>query len=167
MNKYAEKTTVSVPRSKAQIEELVIENGAKEYATGYNEEFSFIGFKMNNRHIKLFMPNPDTTEREITHTETGRLRKKSDQESFYKQSLKQKWRALYLIIRAKLEAVNSGIVSFDEEFMAHIALPDGHTIGEHISPQILHAYETKRMPALLPGFNETKLLSQQEVIEMD
>jgi hypothetical protein len=61
-----------------------------------------------------------------------------------------------LVIKAKLEAVESGIACFEEEFMAHIVLPDGRTVGEHVIPGIAQAYETGNVPALLPwhGGNE-------------
>jgi hypothetical protein len=39
--------------------------------------------------------------------------------------------------------------------MAHIVLPNGQTVGECMVPQISAAYETGRMPRLLPGIGET------------
>jgi hypothetical protein len=68
---------------------------------------------------------------------------------------RQRWRALALAIKAKLEAVESGIATFEEEFMAYIVLPDGQTVGEFLSPQIEAAYSSGRMPPLLPGIGET------------
>lgn len=88
---------------------------------------------------------------EITHTETGQKRSPSTQETAYDQAVRQKWRALALVIKAKLEAVESGITVFDDEFMAHIALPDGQTVGQFMRPQIVKAYETGSMPPLLPA----------------
>ena len=61
-------------------------------------------------------------------------------------------RALALTIKAKLEAVECGITIFDEEFLAHIVLPNGRTMGELYVPQIEHVYETKEMPPLLEKF---------------
>ena len=58
--------------------------------------------------------------------------------------------ALCIIIKAKLEAVESEITVFDEEFMAHIVLPNGETVGSVMVPQIEQAYLTNEMPALLP-----------------
>ncbi|GAG36103.1 unnamed protein product [marine sediment metagenome] len=63
---------------------------------------------------------------------------------------RQKWRALSLVIKAKLEAVESGISIFEEEFLAHIVLPDGRTIGDFMIPQIKTIYSSGKMPKLLP-----------------
>jgi len=56
---------------------------------------------------------------------------------------------MLLIIKAKLEAVEAGVSTFEEEFMAFIALPDGRTVGDFMAPQIDAAYKTGRMPPLL------------------
>lgn len=58
---------------------------------------------------------------------------------------------LALVIKAKLEAVAAGITSFEDEFLAHIMLPSGGTVGEWARPQLEVAYSTGAMPALLPG----------------
>jgi hypothetical protein len=59
------------------------------------------------------------------------------------------------VIRAKLEAVEQGIATFQQEFLAHIVLPNGQTAGEFLLPQLDEAYQKKRMPALLPGIGGT------------
>ena len=52
--------------------------------------------------------------------------------------------------KAKLEAVESGIATFEEEFMAHIVMPNGKTVGEMALPLIESAYKTnKHVPLLL------------------
>lgn len=68
---------------------------------------------------------------------------------------RQRWRALALAIKAKLEAVETGIATFEEEFLNYIVLPDGVTVGEFIRPQIETAYATGTMPKMLPGIGET------------
>lgn len=52
---------------------------------------------------------------------------------------------------ARLEAVESGITVFEEEFMAHIVLPNGQTVGEFMTPQIESAYRDGKMPPMLPA----------------
>ena len=60
------------------------------------------------------------------------------------------WRALNLVIKAKLEAVECGISVFEDEFMASIVLPSGDTVGDFMKPQIEQAYISRTMPSLLP-----------------
>jgi hypothetical protein len=47
--------------------------------------------------------------------------------------------------------VESGISTFEQEFLAHIILPDNSTVGDWIGPQIEQAYETGAMPPMLPA----------------
>ena len=54
-------------------------------------------------------------------------------------------------MKAKLEAVEVGIATFDEEFLAHIVLPNGQQVGEWMVPQIEHAYLEGKMPTALLG----------------
>jgi hypothetical protein len=56
---------------------------------------------------------------------------------------------LALCIKAKLEAVEAGIVTFDEEFFAHIVLPGGQTVGERLIPELGRALEGRPLPPLL------------------
>jgi hypothetical protein len=49
-----------------------------------------------------------------------------------------------------LEAVESGIESFETAFMAHVVLPDGSTVGEHVGLAIARTYATGTMQPLLP-----------------
>jgi hypothetical protein len=50
---------------------------------------------------------------------------------------RQRWRALYLVVRAKLEAVEAGIAIFEEEFMAFIVVPGkNQTLGEILLPRL-------------------------------
>ena len=50
---------------------------------------------------------------------------------------------------AKLEAVESGITTIEDEFLAHTLLPDGTTAGDWMRPQIAAAYDTGAMPPML------------------
>lgn len=108
---------------------------------------------MAERQIKFSLPMPDKNSREFTHTpERGTKRSPAQVEKEYEQAVRQKWRALLLVIKAKLEAVESGITVFDDEFMAHIVMPDGNTLGSIMRPQIESAYSTGKMPPLLPKY---------------
>jgi hypothetical protein len=68
----------------------------------------------------------------------------------HEKACRQRWRALALCIKAKLEAVEAGITQFEEEFYAHIVLPGGRTIYEETSEAVRVTYESGKMPPLLP-----------------
>lgn len=65
----------------------------------------------------------------------------------WEQDLRQIYRSLCLIIKAKLEYVESGNAIFEHEFMANITDPvTGKTMGEMVTPMIekrYHGIDTK------------------------
>jgi hypothetical protein len=64
---------------------------------------------------------------------------------------RQQWRALLLCIKAKLEAVASGIETFEEAFLAHVVMPDGRTVYEHTAPRIEQIAKGGELRPLLPA----------------
>lgn len=150
---YAEKTTVSVSRTKADIEELIQTHGADQFVSGFKENIAVIGFAMAGRQIRFILPLPDKQAKEYWYT-PGRNQRRTDEAAHtaWEQACRSRWRALYLIVKAKLEAVDAGISTVEREFLYDIVLPDGRTAGEWMAPQIETAYETGKMPPLLPLF---------------
>jgi hypothetical protein len=119
---------------------------------GWGPTSAVIAFEMLNRRVKFELPLPDRDSQEFKRTPTGRVRAPKQQEEVYEQAVRQRWRALALVIKAKLEAVESGITLFEEEFLSHIVLPDGKTVGKHMLPKITEAYESGKMPSLLSKY---------------
>lgn len=149
--KFAENTSVSSSQSRAEIERTLVKYGAGGFMYGWQESKALVGFTMNGKQIKFVLMLPDKNDREFTHTPSrGQRRTVEQQEAAYEQAVRQRWRALALVIKAKLEAVEAGITIFEDEFLAHIVLPDGRTAGEYMVPQIEQAYATGRMPPMLP-----------------
>jgi hypothetical protein len=153
--KYAEKTTVSVEKSKAEIESILSRYGANQFISGWDQERAYIGFKMKNFMVKFVVPLPSKNSKEFTHT-PGRSSRRTNDKTLdaWEQACRQRWRALALVIKAKLEFVEIGISSFEEEFLGRIMLPDGRTAGEYLIPQIQIAYEKGTMPSLLSFISE-------------
>lgn len=154
MTKYAASTDVSSDRSRAEIERTLVRYGATQFLYGYDQSRAIVGFTINHRQIRFVLPLPDRDSAEFTRTPTGRARAATARNEAYEQAVRQKWRALALVIKAKLEAVESGIVTFDAEFLAHIVLPDGRTVADEVVPRVQQAYEDHQMPALLPDYGQ-------------
>lgn len=152
MSKYASNTDVSVFRSKAEIEKTLERYGSDQFLSGWDarRDTAMISFSLHGRQVRFILPMPERNSREFTRTPTGKARKAEAAYTAWEQGCRQRWRALALVIKAKLEAVESGIVGFEEEFMAQIVLPNGQVFGTWAKPQIERAYETGEMPSLLP-----------------
>jgi hypothetical protein len=146
--KYASETSVSVERSKAEIERLLQRYGATEFAHGWRADRAVIQFKMRDRYIRFVLPLPDKSE--FRSTPLGR-RHRSDDDTLkaWEQGCRQRWRALALTIKAKLESVESGIEELETAFMGQIVMPNGRTISEQVLPAIESAYKSGKMPELL------------------
>lgn len=148
MSKYAAQTNVSSELSRLEIEKTLIRYGAEGFAYATTQGRAIIGFSMNERQIKFILPLPVLSEFRLTPT--GRTRTENSQYEAWEQACRQRWRALNLVIKAKLEAVECGISVFEDEFMANIVLPGGQTVSDFMKPQIEQAYISGEVPRLLP-----------------
>jgi hypothetical protein len=160
MMRYASQTSVPSERTKAEIETVIRKYGADQFISGWAEKAAVIGFRMKGKMVKFHLPLPSSDDKKYRYTETGRWRspgKRADVAALrdHDQEVRQRWRALLLVIKAKMEAVSAGITTFEEEFLAHIVMADGKTVAQWAVPQIESMYQTGSMPPLLPGVGET------------
>lgn len=138
-------------RSRAEIERTLKRYKATAFAYGWEEDTATVMFKLAGRQVRFRVPLPDPGAAEFTRTPTGRTRSAPAAAEAYEQAARQRWRALALVIKAKLEAVEAGISTVEEEFLAAIMLPGGATVGEWAAPQLREVYGRGAMPALMPG----------------
>lgn len=152
---YAKDTSVSVSKSKEEIERLITKYGARNYACASLDGAAIIVFEVHNRRVRfdLVLPSFNDIRSENFRTPSGRYRTKPLPEEkimkIYEQACRSRWRSLALVIKAKLEAVNAQITTFEDEFLAHIVLPGGETVGQRVRPQIEGAYNGAPMDAFL------------------
>lgn len=137
MTRYAEGTSVPVERSRAEIERLVLRHGATSFGHLSSAEGATVFFEVRGRRLRFTLPLPK--------------RNAFRSEDKWRAEERRRWRCLLLAIKSKFETVNNGIVSFDEEFLAHIVMPGTkETVGAWAAPQIAAAYERgAHMPPLL------------------
>lgn len=155
MSKYAAKTSVSAEQSRMEIERTLSRYGATAFGYGWDQDRALVQFQAHERQIRFVITMPDRNDREFTHYQRGTVsptwyeRTPDAALKEWEQACRQRWRALALVVKAKLEAVDAGISEFEEEFLAHIVLPDGTTAGAWLRPQIADAYDTGQMPPML------------------
>jgi hypothetical protein len=134
-NRYAADTEVPVERSKRVIELLLQQRGAEQYHTGWDSVRDIIEFGWNGKQIRFVLPRPNRSAYELSPGGVQRSRAQIDNAML--KADRQRWRALYLVVRAKLEAVEAGIAVFEEEFMAFIVVPGkNQTVGEILLPRL-------------------------------
>jgi hypothetical protein len=149
--RYANKTTVSPERSKMEIERTLARYGAVEFIYGARPDQSVIQFRYAKRVIRFNLPLKGWQSFKVT--DKGRSRRDGPAQVAWEQDVRARFRALALVLKAKLEAVESGITTFEEEFLAHVLLPNGQTVYEETRGRIATAYETGKVPMML-GFSE-------------
>ena len=152
MSRFAAHTDVSVEKSRAEIERMIVRYGASQTAFMNAPGRALIMFEANERRIVFELPLPDLSDDKFARTPGGRKRLTPEKRmQAWEQGCRQRWRALALVIKAKLEAVESGITTFEDEFLAHIMMPDGVTVGRHIKPAVAAWYASGTMQPLLPA----------------
>lgn len=130
---YASKTKVPQEQTRSEIERTLHRYGATKFVYFSEAGRAIIIFEAKDRRIRFDLPVPE-----------GGLDKDA-------QVRRQRWRALLLCIKAKLESVDSKIESFEDAFLAHIVMPDGVTVGQHTRATIESAYSGGKMVPLLPA----------------
>lgn len=150
MKRYAENTDVPVEKSRAEMEKLLTRYGATAFGYMRNGKIEVVEFVANERRIRFTLTLPDPKDKQFHYTPAQNfMRTKENAFKAWEAACRQRWRALLLSIKAKLEAVECGITEFEDEFLAHIVLPDNSTASQWLRPQVELAYQSGRMPQQL------------------
>ena len=126
MTSYASRTRVPIEKTRSEIERVVKRYGATGFGSSWHGANVRIEFICRDRHIRFVLQEP-TQE----------------------QAKRQKWRAVLLLVKAKLEAVDARIATFEEAFLSDIVMPDGRTVWESTREPIKLAYQTSKPVNLL------------------
>lgn len=144
MSPYADQTEVPVARSKQQIEVMLKARGASQFASGWDTGGGErLQFKL--REVTIRFTLPPMAEESWQFDKGGRARRPDAATKQKDQLERSRWRQLYLVIKAKLEAVDAGIAVYEEEFMAFVVTASGQTIGEILMPQMPGITSGQRM----------------------
>lgn len=160
---YAEGTSVSVEKSKAEIDVLLGKHGASQRGIMADESSgrAMIAFVIAGRHYRLEVPLP-TDARDPSKPSWvlkghdcprgwdswGIDRRKQWVRTEIEQKSRERWRAVLLMLKAKLELVRIGVSSVEREFLADLVV-NGKTIAQMIEGQIGEVL-AGHTPRLLP-----------------
>jgi hypothetical protein len=133
---YAADTKVPVSQSIAEIERTVKRYGGGQFVFAIAEDQAVIGFTKEGRQVRFHVPFGPAKA------------------ANYAKQQRQRMRALLLVIKARLEAVESGVEAFEDSFMANIVLPDGSLVSHHVKLELATAYKDGiQPPKLLPDYS--------------
>lgn len=152
MGRYASETTVPVERSRAEIEECLRKYGATSFTSGWDETSALIAFRLKSLAIRFVLPIPKVTDEQFKRRKVRgnlRLATEAQRTKAHDQELRQRWRALLLVVKAKLEAVECGISTLEKEFMAFIVMPNDESLGDWFVRTHLESIRGGHMPLAL------------------
>ena len=131
------KTKVPVGESKHDVEELLRKHGADQIYTGSDRGtgVGFVGFTLQARMFRI------------------KLGRRPGTKVAPEQQEREQWRAILLVVKAKLEIVARGDRSAEQEFLADLVLPNNTTAGEAMAPMLEEAYATGVMPNMFEAMS--------------
>jgi hypothetical protein len=128
---YAEHTKVPAERTMSEIIKMLRKAGANQVGQFEGPDKIAVQFSMEDRMVRFTVSMP---------LESSDARRR------------QRARALMLVIKAKLESVESEIETAEQAFFAHIVTPNGRTVYEEAAENVARGYLTGAVQPLLPGW---------------
>ncbi|KQM65769.1 hypothetical protein ASE75_05935 [Sphingomonas sp. Leaf17] len=136
---YAEKTTVAVEKTIADIITLLKRAGAIRIMQFDEPERFTIQFSMRDRMVRFRVAHPEidampkVNGRNQSYTRAQRI-------EIAEQVKRARARALMLVIKAKLESVESEVETFEQAFLANVVMHNDETVYERIAAPIAEEY---------------------------
>jgi hypothetical protein len=129
---YAKGTTVDVSKSRAEIDHVLVKNGASSVGilNDSDKAVAVVAFTIRGAKFRLEIPMPLMAEvekvpRPRQWSYWDETRRSAWKRSELSQLERERWRAVLLLIKSKLEIVRIGLSSVEREFMADLVLPSG------------------------------------------
>lgn len=162
-------TAVPVERSKQAIRDLLIKGGVRgvqfteEFGTGaINLRFAKeVDGNLRTVNVTMKIPDPPAVKRARRRYRTSKGYVTKTEEDRRRQLERATYRALHYWLKSQFEAVQFGLLSFEDIFLSHFEwVVDGKrtTVGRFILPRISHGEN------LLPAAGETAIDGTVKVI---
>lgn len=154
---FAQNTTVSIEKSRREIEAMLSKYGATKTLFGNDSEAgeSIVQFEKNSLRIRFVLKLPSITEKRFDPSRLSRRDSATVRRELWEQGCRQKWRALVLSIKAKFETVENQIGVFETEFLANIVIgDDSRTVSDVVVPQL--KYLGRGQQTIGIGFQEVE-----------
>lgn len=147
-------TTVAVERSQGDIRRLLTRHGAGSFEFGEatdpdGRRWAAIGFKLGDRAVRMRVPHKPI-DRHAVARKLQRARSKTAADitgELEEQEAKRIWRVLAWNLKARLEAVEEDVETFEEAFLAHLL--DERT-GETFYEQLVRTGSVELDAPLVP-----------------
>lgn len=157
---YAHGTRVEVAKTRTEIDALLAKHGATSVAILNDEEKSraVIAFAMKGARFRIDLPMPTIEEIKLDPEKapSGHFWKSTLERETYAQAAlfqrrRERWRAVLLLLKSKLEIVRLGLYSLEHEFLADMVLPGGATVHGALAEALRKGLASGELAARMLG----------------
>ncbi|GEM_PF-665059 len=138
MNRFARQTSVTIERSQEELRRLLRDYGGDDIFMGSSESqaAALVQFRYHGIPMQFRLRTPAMSEERFhfTRDKRGFKRQFSNEQTrrLWDQACRQQWRVVILIVRANLEAVESGTLKPEEAFLPYLLLPNGRNVADNL-----------------------------------
>lgn len=143
---YAEGTSTPVSRSRDELQRALEKAKAEEVGFVYGQDGrTRVAFRIAGLLCEIRLPPLDKSAIEASRSP----RSWKSVEELIAAEERRRWRALLLIVKAKLEAAESGISTLEQEFFANVILRNGKLLIDELRPKLKALASDPNGPRLL------------------
>lgn len=124
--RYAEGTKVSVDSSRGELTGILAKHGVQRMGWMGGPEGDELMFELGGGQFRLKIAKPTITEIRSLYPNAY------DEGAKLEAEWRRRWRANVLLLKAKLEFIDSGDTTLDKELLPYRVLADGRTLEEAI-----------------------------------
>lgn len=134
---YAEGTSVSVLRSREEISKMLEKAKCARSWTAQEDGRAIVGFELEDRRIEFTLTLPSKSQFATREGRRGLVQVSDDQQSkALEQACRERWRGLVLALKAKFVAIELGVETVEEAFLAHVVLSNKQTVYRWFRSQL-------------------------------
>lgn len=131
--RYAEGTKVTVESSRGEITGILAKHGCEVMAWGTAPDGDTLQFVLGGKSFRFKITKPTRDEVYKRDAKSYSYPANVDWDTKVAAEWRRRWRAHVLLIKAKLEFIEGGDTTLEQEFLPYAVLKDGRTVSELIS----------------------------------
>ena len=150
-----EDTAVAANKTKMEVRDRLVKYGVQQFGIFEEPCRALIGFTHRGRTVKIEVPLPDKALRATSKSGSYLAPGTPAALKAHEQEERRIWRAVRAWVFAQLEAVASGIVTWEEVFLPFTLLGNGQTVSEWYGRQLKELADGGKLPGLLHGLSKS------------
>lgn len=130
---YAKGTAVPINRTREHIEVLLQQHKADSIGMLTERSRATLMFRIQGWGVRMRITLPTSdffADVRVGRTHSKRKLTPEERQVRAEGAARERWRALFLTLKAKLVSVEAGVETFEEAFLPHLVLPGGTTVME-------------------------------------